>query len=220
MNPDYTGTPHDSHSEDSIPEKYRNSTQFGPGSWFSLHTYAANSFSAERKAAFIDFVNIITSNLKCHICRGHAIQYVTANPPALMYNLQDPDGREIGLFKWTWIFHNAVNRRLGYPEMSFDDAYRIFNPYNQNQPGCVRNCNKLREDEYQNQTIPLRYSRSPTSIPNNRIVYSNRNDEPNMDNSSNINQQISYKNPVVRSNNLLIPTPKTNAGLSFKKINK
>ncbi len=160
--------------EDHIPDKYRISTFFGPGLWFAIHTYAANAITPERKTAFIDFMNITAYNIKCEVCRQHAIEYIRDHPPTQMFNLQNPDGQDIGLFKWTWIFHNAVNRRIGKHEMSFDEAYSIFEP--QGIVPCLRNCSSpLRQEEYNSQTIPLVYARSHSVIPNRHIHLKARN---------------------------------------------
>lgn len=59
-------------------------------------------------------------NLICGDCVPHAQKYIQENPP------ED----EIPSI-WTWRFHNAVNRRLGKPEMNWDtykDIYLIQKP--------------------------------------------------------------------------------------------
>ncbi len=170
--------------DDGIPEKYKKSTHFGPGLWFAIHTYAANATTVQRKRAFLDFIYIIVQNIKCQVCRDHATQYVQDHPPERMYNLVDPDGNEIGLFKWTWIFHNAVNRRLGYDEMSFEEAYSIFAP---GKPTCIKNCDKPQIRDQQ-EKIQLRYARSPTVIPTDSFGILRTLKKP-IDNTSKTSQQ-------------------------------
>ena len=110
---------------------------FGPGLWYAIHTEAAAATTPERKKHFIDFIYRETSSLKCQTCRTHATIYLTENPPEHYLEGKDPDGGEYTLFEWTWIFHNAVNRRLTYPQVSWREAKSFFI----NDSGiCVANC--------------------------------------------------------------------------------
>ncbi len=58
--------------------------------------------------------------LPCPDCRGEAALYIRAYPPVL-------DSSE-ELQRWCFAFHNAVNARLGKPEMSVDAYLDAWGP--------------------------------------------------------------------------------------------
>lgn len=100
----------------------------GPGEWFTLHTLGAYSDTFERKIFFCDFVNYFVRNILCEKCRGHATTYVETHPitDAKYWNYVDNRGRQLGMFRWTFDFHNTVNQRLNKKIFSWEDAIAIF----------------------------------------------------------------------------------------------
>lgn len=99
---------------------------FGPGQWQAIHTYAKHATTDETKRAFMDYMKIICNNLKCDKCRGHAMDYLAKNPMKDFMNIKNAEGIEIGMLKWTWIFHNSVNSRLGKPLMDWETCYAMY----------------------------------------------------------------------------------------------
>lgn len=95
-------------------------TVFGPGAWVAIHVTAIKSVTPAKREFFCDFIRDLTSSLPCEDCRKHAVKYVKDFPPERYLEEKD------GLFRWSWIFHNAVNRRLGKPEVAYDTAYKIY----------------------------------------------------------------------------------------------
>lgn len=120
----------------------------GPGIWHSIHLLGKNANMIERKKAFIYFMDLLYHNFPCPVCKTHIQQYMNKNPIVPFLNLKSPNGTDIGLFKWSWIFHNAVNTRLGKPEMDWDTVQALYNHItgnNQNNPllganGVCLNC--------------------------------------------------------------------------------
>ena len=53
-------------------------------------------------------------------------------------NLINQDGEEVGFFKWSWIFHNAVNSRLEKPIISWETALSMY----YSNTTCSKNCQK------------------------------------------------------------------------------
>lgn len=108
-------------------DKLSDPRSFGPGLWFSIHTMAADADTPEKKKHFMYYIRCIAKSLKCQKCHGHATEYIAKNPPEEFFNVTDEStGKEIGMFKWTWIFHNTVNRRLGKQEIPLETAYSWF----------------------------------------------------------------------------------------------
>lgn len=136
---------------------------FGPGLWSAIHTEAAAATTPERKKSFLDFIYRQTSMLKCQACRHHATKYLSENPPEDYLDLQDSEGRETGLFEWTWIFHNTVNRRLGKPEVSREEANQLF--LQPDSSICYTNCGEDVEGISTRPTKPLSGSAMYGTLP-------------------------------------------------------
>lgn len=99
----------------------------GPGIWHVAHTFAAWAVTPEKRALFCTLMRThIQPKLPCGECRGHAAAYIEANPPE-----KSPDP-----LIWSWEFHNAVNKRLGKPEMEWDTCKKMY------ADGDVLNCNQ------------------------------------------------------------------------------
>lgn len=127
-----------SHNEE---DKLSDPAKVGPGTWFSIHRMAIRAKTPEKKQAFIEFMTDICDNFKCLKCRGHCQAYIKTNPIGDFLNVKDEkSGEDIGMFKWSTIFHNAVNVRLGKPVMDYTTAYNL---YSDSEFGvCAKDCDK------------------------------------------------------------------------------
>jgi hypothetical protein len=98
---------------------------WGPYFWFTLHNGAlnypslANPLCIERMKNFIIGIPVM---IPCETCKEHATAYIESNKDYLDYICASRDK----LFKFFVDFHNYVNIRLKKPEMSYDDAYRLY----------------------------------------------------------------------------------------------
>jgi hypothetical protein len=79
----------------------------GPALWREIHTREKNDAG---------WLATIAGRLPCGACRADWIAYVAANPPDF--------GEEWAL--WTWRAHNAVNEKLGKPEMPLEEFRRLY----------------------------------------------------------------------------------------------
>lgn len=109
-------------------EKYTKNTDptvWGPHFWFILHNGAlnypslANPLAIERMKNFILAIPIM---IPCISCKDHATAYIEQQKDYLDYICNSRDT----LFKFFVDFHNFVNKRHNKPEMSYDDAYRLY----------------------------------------------------------------------------------------------
>lgn len=144
------------------PEEMKKITDpksFGPGAWFTIHTLAHNAQSERDKKSFERDMKIICNGIKCSTCKSHCEQYLKDNPIKDYWNLKDKEDKEVGMFQWTWAFHNAVNKRLGKKELDFDTAYYLYS----DSPDTV--CTKEGEEDI---------SKSP-NIPNRKNTYNTNN---------------------------------------------
>lgn len=98
------------------------STKFGPGMWYTIHITSLKI----GEDSFIDWIRIILNSIPCIKCRNHSLEYIQENDPVKSKDMYNEDGELIGMFKWTWKFHNDVNARLKKKIYDFDEAYRMY----------------------------------------------------------------------------------------------
>jgi hypothetical protein len=102
----------------------------GPGIWMLLHQKGSKANTKEKQKEFIQFVKDVYENFPCNFCRGHFKVYIQEHPLEKYLNvyLVGENGKKImiGMFLWSWKFHNAVNHRLQKPMMNWDTAYEMY----------------------------------------------------------------------------------------------
>ena len=130
---------------------------YGPGVWLCLHLLAYRADDDKSKTDFIEFLNVIRQSYPCAKCRKHMNDYIQANP---VHNHWMEDK---GFFKWSWLFHNAVNQRLGKPLVSYDEAEAKYGGVHVCTAGCeeestVQDWRQLPQASRQ---IPRTYPRVP-----------------------------------------------------------
>lgn len=116
----------------------------GPGYWSYIHSRAWRARTRIAQIAFINDLRDICENFPCKECATHFARYMLDNPPEpYMGKTALVDGKEeqIGLFVWTWAFHNSVNARLRKPTMPWEMAQA-----NQLKSGCSEYCHAAGED--------------------------------------------------------------------------
>jgi hypothetical protein len=96
--------------------------KFGPVLWRIIHIAALNMSADD----FIKFINLQIIHILCMDCRNHAIEYLKNNPPESYKNVYDVNGEFVGMFKWSWKFHNDVNIRLKHQLMDYNTAYALY----------------------------------------------------------------------------------------------
>ncbi len=112
--------------------KLHKPTYVGPGIWYSMHTNAAWAKTIEQKKCVIDQIKNLQANFSCSECKEHFGEYIQKHPLEVTLN-----GNEESLFLWTFNFHNSVNYRLKKPQVSYEDAKKLFY---ENSSFCARNC--------------------------------------------------------------------------------
>lgn len=87
----------------------------GPVRWATLHTRDWSDPVADLAWLKGEFA----LSLPCGTCRSDFLAYLREHPP----QLDSPDAA----FEWTVELHNAINAKLGKPNMSPEEAARIWN---------------------------------------------------------------------------------------------
>ena len=141
-----------------VEKNNTNPKYIGPGTWNVIHTLAYNATTKELKEAFMTHMTIICNQFPCETCREHCKKYLKENPMSEYLNVVT-EGKKLGLFTWTWQFHNAVNYRIGKPILSWDMALHIYDQYkNEKSDGvCSQECSdpdhKNKNDKVKNVNI-------------------------------------------------------------------
>lgn len=110
--------------KDNTDPKY-----IGPGTWNVIHRRAAKATMRQEQLQFISFMKDVCYNFPCLVCRGHCTEYINNHPiEDYLDAVVDIGGQKlpIGLFVWSWKFHNAVNIRIKKPIMSWLTAYNLY----------------------------------------------------------------------------------------------
>lgn len=109
----------------SIMTKFPSDSKvWGPGVWWNIHILAKRAGkelnNKNKINEYIEYINYILPKLPCSTCREHATDYLKQNP------LEEFIEVEEGMFRWSWIFHNAVNARLGKQIIDYYTAVNIY----------------------------------------------------------------------------------------------
>ena len=145
---------------ESVEKNNTNPKYIGPGTWNVIHTLAYNATTKESKQAFIKHMNIICKQFPCETCREHCKTYLKENP-MIEYMDVVTEGKPLGLFTWTWQFHNAVNHRIGKPILSWEIALHIYSQFKSEKSDgvCSLECSdpdkKHRKKSIKNNDKPL-----------------------------------------------------------------
>ena len=97
------------------------STVWGPKLWFVMHTFAysyPDNPSKDEQYAMEQFFNNLKYTIPCNICRNHYKDILEKTPVSKYLSCRDE------LFKFTVDVHNVVNKSLGKPIYSYDDALK------------------------------------------------------------------------------------------------
>ena len=108
-------------------------TKFGPGMWYSIHNTALKM----GEDFFIDWIRIILNSIPCLKCRTHSLEYLQNNSLENYRDVHDENGELVGMYIWTWKFHNDVNLRLNKKIYDYKDSYRM---YTDESLSCSKDC--------------------------------------------------------------------------------
>jgi hypothetical protein len=125
--------------------KFSDPASVGPGCWFKIHVDAISATDDKSKFSFINSIINLSKNFKCNDCKVHFTKYISDNPPSNYFNTDD------GMFKWSWEFHNGVNKRLKKKIIKYEEAFKYFSD---EQEGVCFDCSPEDEPIKVSRTIP------------------------------------------------------------------
>jgi len=115
-----------------------NPALIGPGLWFAIHNMAINATTDQLINCFIEFTTQLIINHPCQECRTNGTIYLTNNPiDNYKIYVDENTDRKIGMFYWSFLFHNVVNKRLRKPELDWDTAWNL---YADTSASCTADC--------------------------------------------------------------------------------
>lgn len=117
--------------------QFADPVKVGPGVWFSLHLMALHATTDELKRAFMIYVENLCANFRCQDCQKHFRKYLDTHSLLPYWDRKDGQGRPLGMFIWSWEFHNTVNRFLHKYEPTLEEAYDY---YHNNLIGVCTDC--------------------------------------------------------------------------------
>lgn len=96
------------------------------GVWFIIHRMAVLATTDSKKAEFINHITFLSKEFPCEKCRKHIVQFIKDNPFHLYMNVSYASYPDVGMFKWSFNLHNAVNIRLNKKVLDFVTAYNLY----------------------------------------------------------------------------------------------
>jgi hypothetical protein len=96
---------------------------WGPSTWNTIHLLcytAPETLSAGEQLRYTAFFKALPYVLPCATCSAHLLKHYEDLP------IENAVHTGAALFEWSVHIHNTVNRMLGKPEMSVEDAKSIW----------------------------------------------------------------------------------------------
>ena len=116
--------------------------------WFTIHILAKHADTPERKSQFIDYMHLLSVEFPCGKCRTHIQEYLRDHPFEPFMNMINEKGEDVGMFKWSWMFHNTVNLRLHKPFVDWDTAWEMFDTGREVCTNCSGSLPNSRNNSY------------------------------------------------------------------------
>jgi hypothetical protein len=108
------------------------------GIWYLIHRQAILATTDSKKAEFINYMTFLSKEFPCEKCRTHILAFIAENPFYLYMNVSYTSYSDVGMFKFSWALHNAVNFRLGKKLIDFGTAYNLY----KDQSVCTNGCSE------------------------------------------------------------------------------
>lgn len=102
------------------------SIKLGSGYWSCIHTLAFYARTKEEQLAAVYAIKMLCNKFPCENCRNHAKKYLEKHPIEKYIGIKTKSGERLGLFTYTWKFHNAVNHKLDKMIVSWELAYEMY----------------------------------------------------------------------------------------------
>jgi hypothetical protein len=164
----------------------------GPGVWYNIHLKAYEAVDEGKIEEFMDQMYLLAHKFPCKKCRTHINAYIESHSFDDLRQLKNKDGRKIGMFKWAWLFHNAVNTRLHKSIIDWETAW---NMYDVEIEVCSKNCEGEDHSNDKQSTIDT-FVGSTVNTSTNPLSNPSTNPSINPTGNQSINQQFNQQNKI------------------------
>lgn len=110
-------------------------TIWGPHMWTMIHLIclqAPETIDANVRNSYYMFFSMMPYVLPCDKCREHWLSHIQQHPLENALETRDK------LFKWSVDMHNIVNKSLGKPEMSYEEALKHWTDVSTNNTSPIK----------------------------------------------------------------------------------
>lgn len=91
--------------------------KLGEGLWFIIHSLALHATTNELINNYIITMNSLCNHFPCEMCKPDFEKFIKTYP--MIYYKHN-------LFKWSWMLHDMVNKKLNKPQMSYENALEYY----------------------------------------------------------------------------------------------
>lgn len=91
----------------------------GPGAWKTLHLLAVWD-DMNGQSFYSGFIRFYCQRFKCKECGGHCAAFINKHPP------EKRVGEKWGMSRHSFDLHNAANKALGKPQLSWEEFEFLF----------------------------------------------------------------------------------------------
>lgn len=100
-------------------EIYKDLSEEDIKSWKLIHNKAADATTNQKIIEFDKYIKFLSYNYPCPVCKKHIKKRLLSHPVKMFSSIIN--GKNVGLAKWSWEFHNDVNERLGKQIMPWEE---------------------------------------------------------------------------------------------------
>ena len=102
----------------SVKGKFANYTSAQLRSWDVIHKKARDAVTDEAKKEFIEYLDYLSKSFPCGKCTPHIKNYLKDYP--IPHDEIIENGNFIAFSRWSWEFHNNVNKRLNKKTLTWE----------------------------------------------------------------------------------------------------
>lgn len=108
----------------------------GPGAWKTLHLLAVWD-DLNGQNTYPSFIRFYCKRFKCQECGGHCTKFLDKYPP------ERRKGDQWGMSRHSFELHNAANKSLGKPQLTWEEFTELF--IKEGQGVCQEGCGKAKK---------------------------------------------------------------------------
>lgn len=139
--------------------------------WTIIHIMARRAVTEEQKKEFMNFMYMLSVEFPCGNCRTHIQAYLHEHSFDPFMNMLNEKGEDIGLFKWSWIFHNTVNARLHKPIMDWETAWHMYDTGHEICTNCSTSRNNSTNNSHESLNNSANNSTESPGLPRKNDSY-------------------------------------------------